>query len=97
MLLDRITQDLPDVWKMTALTCLLTGMIKEHIELRAAQFKGYDDLRSEVMKYATQKRLEKNRSGNMHIVNAEKSEREERTSNTAHADAVTKAHWIKRS
>ena len=55
--LDPSGSDLPDVWKMTALKCLLTGRIKERIELRAAQFKGYDDLRSEVMKHATQKRL----------------------------------------
>ena len=78
---------------MTALKCLLTGRIKEHIELRAAQFKKYDDLRSEVMKYATQKRLEKNRSGNMSIDNADKGERDDATAGEAGAAVCTWDEW----
>ena len=91
--LDPSGSDLPDVWKMTALKCLLTGRIKEHIELRAAQFKGYDDLRSEVMKYATQKRLEKNRSGNMSIDNADRGERDDAAASEVGTAVCTWDEW----
>ena len=39
---------------------ILVGRIKEHVELQSAILKTYAQLKAEVMKYATQKRLDRN-------------------------------------
>ena len=38
---------------------ILVGRIKEHVELQSANLRTYNQLRAEVMKYATNKRLDK--------------------------------------
>ena len=58
------TLDLPDEWKMTALQSILCGEIKKQVEYREVEFKSYDELRSMVMKWAVNKRIEKDRSKN---------------------------------
>eukprot|EP00974_Lingulodinium_polyedra_P006041 572345-Lingulodinium_polyedra.AAC.1 len=44
---------------MTAVKCLLTGKVKEHVELIAGRIKTYEHMRKDIMKYAVQKRLDK--------------------------------------
>ena len=56
------TLDLPEEWKMTALQSILCGEIKKHVEYREEEFKSYDELRSTVMKWAVNKKIEKDRS-----------------------------------
>ena len=56
------TLDLPEEWKMTALQSILCGKIKKHVEYCEEEFKSYDELRSTVMKWAVNKKIEKDRS-----------------------------------
>ena len=53
--------DLPDSWKMTAIQGILCGEIQKHIEYREQDFKTYDELRSIVMKWAINKKIERDR------------------------------------
>ena len=53
--------ELPDSWKMTAIQALLCGEIQKHIEYREQDFRTYDELRSVVMKWAINKKIEKER------------------------------------
>ena len=51
-------EELPEIYKMTALKCLLTGEIRKHVELREDDLTTYSDLRAIIMKYASNKRIE---------------------------------------
>ena len=46
---------------MTALKCILVGDIKKHIELREEEIKNYDEMRSIIMKWAVNKKIEKDK------------------------------------
>ena len=54
---------LPDQWRKAALECILTGRVKESVELReidtSGGFKTYDELRGDVMRWASRKRMDK--------------------------------------
>ena len=52
---------LPGPWRMTALKCLLTPKVKDHVEMQSGKLRTYEELREDVMTYATQKRLNRNR------------------------------------
>ena len=54
-------EESPERYKMTALKCLLTGEIKKHVELREDDLATYSDLRAIIMKYVSNKRIEKER------------------------------------
>ena len=58
--MDPSGTDLPDVWRMSALKCMLVGKIKEHVEMKQ-ELRTYDTLRAEIMKCTVQERLERNR------------------------------------
>ena len=51
------TLELGDPWRMTAITCILTSRLREHVELRSGQLTTYDELRKEVMAVAVQRRM----------------------------------------
>ena len=55
--MDLAGEELPDAWRMTALTCILVGLAREHVEITAGKHTKLDDLRKELMKYAKQRRL----------------------------------------
>ena len=46
---------------MTVLKCILVGDIKKHIELREEDIKTYDELRAIIMKWAVNKKIEKDK------------------------------------
>ena len=52
--------ELPESWRMTSLKRRLCGDIKKHVELQE-DFKSYEELRSTIMRWATNKKLEKDR------------------------------------
>ena len=52
---------LPGPWRMTALNCLLTPKVKDHVDMQSGKLRTYEELREDVMTYATQKRLNRNR------------------------------------
>ena len=52
--------ELPESWRMTSLKRLLCGDIKKHVELQE-EFKSYEELRTTIMRWATNKKLEKDR------------------------------------
>ena len=52
---------LPGPWRMTALKCLLTPKVKDHVDMQSGKMRTYEELREDVMTYATQKRLNRNR------------------------------------
>ena len=54
------TLGLTDPWRMTALTCILTQRLREHVELNSGSLTTYDALRKEVMAVAVQRRMAKN-------------------------------------
>ena len=54
-------EKLPDAYKITALKCLLLGDIKRHVELKEEDLKTYDQIRSYIMAWAVNKRIEKER------------------------------------
>ena len=54
-------QQLPEKYRMTALKCILVGDIKKHIELREEELKTYDEMRSIIMKWAVNKKIEKDK------------------------------------
>ena len=54
--------DLPDSWKMTAIQGILCGEIQKNVEYREKDFKTYEELRSTVMKWAINKKTERDRS-----------------------------------
>ena len=54
--LDPITEELPDVYRMIALKCLLSGRIQEHVELQSGRLMTYAALRQEIMTYVVQRR-----------------------------------------
>ena len=60
--MDPQGEELPEAWRMTALKCQLAGQIKDHIDINAGMITGYDQLRSHVMKYAVQRRLERTKT-----------------------------------
>ena len=63
--MDPITEELPDVYRMTALKCPLPGKIQEHVELQPGRLMTYSALRQEIMTYAVQMRrqsLERNKN-----------------------------------
>ena len=69
--------ELPESWRMTSLKRLLCGDIKKHVELED-DFKSYTDLRSAIMRWATNKRLERDRQKNdMEIDAIDKGEGED--------------------
>ena len=53
--------ELPDSWKMTALHGILCGEIQKNVEYREKEFSTYDELRSTVMRWAINKKIEKER------------------------------------
>ena len=60
---DDRTMELPDVWKITALRMMLCGEIQKSVEYREKEFKTYDELRSVVMKWAINRKIENERAG----------------------------------
>ena len=52
---------MPDSWKMTALQRILCGEIQKNVEYREKEFRTYEELRSTVMKWAINKKIEKER------------------------------------
>ena len=54
--------ELPDSWKMSALHAILCGEIQKNVEYREKDFKTYEELRSTVMRWAINKKIEKERS-----------------------------------
>ena len=52
--------ELSESWRMTSLKRLLCGDIKIHVELQE-DFKSYEELRTTIMRWATNKTLEKDR------------------------------------
>ena len=54
--------ELPDSYKMTAIQGILCGEIQKSVEHREKEFQSYDELRSTVMKWAINKRIEKERN-----------------------------------
>ena len=54
--------DLADSWKMTAIQGIPCGEIQKSVEYREKEFTTYDELRSAVMKWAVNKKIEKERS-----------------------------------
>ena len=54
--------ELPDSWKMTALQSILCGEIPKSVEYREKDFKTYDELRSTVMRWAINKKIENERT-----------------------------------
>ena len=75
---DEDKEELPEIYRMTALKCLLVGDIKKHIELREEEIKRYDQLREVVMKWAVNKRIEKERGDDpMDLDNCNDDEEEE--------------------
>ena len=54
-------EKLPDAYKITALKCLLMGDIKRHVELKEEDLKTYDQIRTYIMAWAVNKRIEKER------------------------------------
>ncbi len=60
--LDPSGAGLPDEWVMAAIKCLLTGRIKECVELGAATLRTYELLRADVMDHTMQKWDERNRA-----------------------------------
>ena len=65
---------------MTALKCILVGDIKKHIELREEDIKTYEELRSIVMKWAVNKKIEKDKGHAPMDIGAVQGEGEERFS-----------------
>ena len=50
--------ELPDSWKMTALQGILCGEIQRNVEYRQKEFRTYEELRSTVMRWAINKKIE---------------------------------------
>ena len=59
---DVRSMELPDEWKMTALRMMLCGETQKSVEYREKDFKTYDDLRSVVMKWAINRKIESERA-----------------------------------
>ena len=60
---------------MTALKCLFTGQIKKHVELREDEPGTSTELRPTLMKYAGNKRIDRERGGQPMDVDAATDER----------------------
>ena len=56
-----------DGWKIASTKCMLTGSIKTHSDLKIDSIKSYNDLRNEIMAYASSKRVETERGDDMDI------------------------------
>ena len=54
--------ELPGSWKMSALHGILRGEIQKNVEYREKEFRTYEELRSTVMKWAINKKIERERS-----------------------------------
>ena len=54
-------EGLPERYRMTALKCLLVGELKRQVELRDEELSNYEDFRNVIMKYAVNKKIEKER------------------------------------
>ena len=54
--------ELPDSWKMKALHAILCGEIQKNVEYREKEFRTYEELRSTVVKWAINKKIERERS-----------------------------------
>ena len=63
-------EPLPDRYRMTAIKCLLVGEIKRHVNLREEEIETYQELRNIVMKYAVNRRIEKERGNDPMEVDA---------------------------
>ena len=53
--------ELPERYRMAALRKMLTGDIKKHVDLEISKIKTYQDLRSTIMNWAVDRKLEKER------------------------------------
>ena len=63
-------EPLPERYRMTAIKCLLVGEIKRHVTLREDELETYQQLRDVVMKYAVNRRIEKERGNTAMEVDA---------------------------
>ena len=52
---------LPEKYRMAALRKMLTGDIKKHVDLHISKITGYDTLRSTIMNWAIDRKLERDR------------------------------------
>ena len=52
---------LPEKYRMAALRKMLTGDIKKHVDLHISKITGYDSLRSTIMNWAIDRKLERDR------------------------------------
>ena len=59
------TLELTDPWRMTAITCILTQRLNDHVELMSGSLTTYDELRRDVMAVAVQRRMAKNMANKM--------------------------------
>ena len=53
---------MPDSYKMTAIHGILCGEIQKSVEHREKELQSYDELRNTVMKWAINKKIEKERN-----------------------------------
>ena len=72
MLLEEDKEDeLPEKCKMSALKQLLCGYIRKHIDSKEQEFRTYAEMRSAIMTWAVNKRLEKERENGVHGMDCE--------------------------
>ena len=93
MLLEEDGEDeLPEKYKMSALKQLLCGDIRKHIDLKEQELRTYAEMRSAIMTWAVNKRLEKERESGVqdmdcgHIAGGAKSD-------PAHGGGQAEVYW----
>ena len=59
--LDPEGAGLPDLYKKTALKCILTAEAKEYFDTREEEYETYEDFKNSVMNWAMRRRMEYNR------------------------------------